>query len=292
MQKENAINVGLRFVNPIYTEPIMKIQKKLLLGFLSIAAIILVAGILGIIEIRTIHVQSENIGMINAPLSDAVMEIKLTATTAHLWFEEILTGAEEKMVIAKVWKLIDESLWYCNAILHGGRNTEGHFYPVNDKQIEQKILSVQSDLREFQQLAKLRFENNFGNKKLEDQALDDKFDALFNQFIHNADEAETMIHAKMDKDAQQIDNTVTNSLWILSIATFLSFIVAVVLGIKISYTISKPIQEAVQLASSVAKGDFSQQFNKKYMENRNDEIRDLFQALSIMMKYMILFLNI
>ncbi|EDN65048.1 sensory box/GGDEF/GAF/EAL domain protein [Beggiatoa sp. PS] len=65
--------------------------------------------------------------MKNAPLADAAMEIKLTATTAHLWFEEIIVGAENKEVIEKVWQLLDESLWYVEAMLKGGTNAEGIF---------------------------------------------------------------------------------------------------------------------------------------------------------------------
>jgi methyl-accepting chemotaxis protein len=262
----------------------MKIQQKLLQGFLFISVIILIAGILGIIEIKLIHTQSKNIGMINAPLADAVMEVKLTATTAHLWFEEILTGTEEQMVIAKVWKLLDESIWYCDAIINGGRNLEGHFYPVNDQAIEQKILSVKADLKEFQQMAKLRFENHFGNKQLEDQSLDVQFDALFEQFIQKADNAETLIQTKITQEAEHIDKTVTNSLLILGFATLLSFIVSIGLGIKIARTLSIPIQEAALLACQVAQGNFSQPVAKKERKiYKIKEINDLFKALAKMM---------
>jgi len=56
--------------------------------------------------------------MINkyAPLVDATMEIKLEATTAHLWFEEIISGDRYEN-LDDIIKHIDLALWYANAML-------------------------------------------------------------------------------------------------------------------------------------------------------------------------------
>jgi len=66
-----------------------------------------------------------------APLIDAAMEIKLEATNAHLWFEEILSGdRHEEMEV--VWESLAQADWYALAMLEGGQNPEGTFYPVDD----------------------------------------------------------------------------------------------------------------------------------------------------------------
>ena len=44
----------------------------------------------------------------HAPLLDASMEIKIELTTAHLWFEEILSGDSNEL-IKDVWKGFDEA---------------------------------------------------------------------------------------------------------------------------------------------------------------------------------------
>jgi hypothetical protein len=46
-----------------------------------------------------------------SPLVDAAMEIKLEATTAHLWFEEILSGDRQEDVKG-VWRHLDQANWY------------------------------------------------------------------------------------------------------------------------------------------------------------------------------------
>ncbi len=56
-----------------------------------------------------------------APLVDAAMEIKLEATTAHLWFEEIISG-DRFVDIDEVWKHLDQAKWYARA--RGGCRTK------------------------------------------------------------------------------------------------------------------------------------------------------------------------
>jgi len=182
-----------------------------------------------------------------------------------------------------VWKLLDDSLWYCEAILKGGKNAEGTFYAVNDNAIEAKIISVKDDIEEFITLAKLRFENHFGTKELEDQALDDKFDAVFDKFITNADEAEEMLHAKIAQDAQQMEKSVTTSTLILGIATLVSFILASIAIYYLSRDIIKqvggePIQIA-EITEQVAKGNLDLQF-----ESSGKTATGIYASVQIMVK--------
>ncbi len=67
--------------------------------------------------------------MRNSPLVDATMKIKLETTTAHLWFEEIISGDRIEK-IEDVIKHIDNAIWYATAMLEGGENPEGSFVPL------------------------------------------------------------------------------------------------------------------------------------------------------------------
>jgi len=259
----------------------MMVKRKLLFGFLSASAIILFAGILGIIQTHFIYSQSKNIGLVNAPLDDAVMEIQIATATAHLWFEEIISGVEEKTTIIKVWKLLDQSLWYCDAILKGGKDGKETFHPVNDPVIEQRISVIKQGLAELKQAAELRFQNQFGTQEFEEQILETQFDTLFDKLISLVDEAEKMIHAKMDADIDALDEIVDITMTIFILLILFSFMMAVLLGIKISDHISNPIQAAQAWAIQVAKGDFSQQIDEQYAK-RHDEMGDLFNALGKM----------
>jgi methyl-accepting chemotaxis protein len=259
----------------------MNLRKKLLLAFLSITLIMVISGLFSIVQIQNIHAANKNLGLINAPLNDAAMEIKLTATTAHLWIEEIIGGTESKSKIKKVWQLLDETRWYCDAMLKGGQNDEGVFYPVNDKVIEDKIISVKKDLAQFRKGAQLRFEKRFGTDQATVPTSDDDFDALFDQFITDADAVESLIQAKMKRDTRYVDRSVEINKQILIVSIAASLVIALSLGFKMAQAIAAPIRYATQLATAAAKGDFSQSIETRY-KNRRDEIGNLLNALDKM----------
>ena len=237
----------------------MKIKTKLLIGFLSVAGIILIAGILGMIETSRLYNVSRNVGIKNAPLVDAAMEIQLKAAMAHLWFEDIINGNQKKERIEDVWKLLDASLWYADAMLKGGENAEGIFYPVKDRVIEVKLFSVQTDIEAFIKIAQLRFKNHLGTKALEDQALHEQFDALFEQLITTADDVEEMLHAKMAQEAILMEKTATKSILILAIATLLGFVIAAIAIYYLSHDITRQVggepADIAQITQQVAAGN-------------------------------------
>jgi len=261
----------------------MKIKTKLAMSFLSVLAVILIAGIVGISQIQNLYSQSRALGIKNAPLVDASMEIKLAATTAHLWFEEILTGTEEKEAIERVWKLLDKAVWYADAIIKGGKNEEGTFYPVDDKDIEDKVMLVKSQLQEFLKNAHFRFNNHFGANKIEDQKLDDQFDLLFDKFTTGADEVEEMIHAKMIEDSKIMDGIASNSITTLTLIIIFGFIIAFISLFYISRDILRQVggepSEIAQVMQQVAAGHLSLQ-----EESSKQAVTGIYAAVQVMVK--------
>ncbi len=111
-----------------------------------------------------------------APLVDAAMEIKLEATTAHLWFEEIISG-DLREDISEVWKHPDQAEWYAKAMLEGGRNPEGTFIPLDDAEMRSKIKNVQEKLKAFRGIAQKRYETIAPSGIGTD--IDQRYDQLF-----------------------------------------------------------------------------------------------------------------
>ncbi|MEN8216922.1 MAG: response regulator [Pseudomonadota bacterium] len=240
----------------------MRIKTKLIIGFLSVAAIIIVGGIIGITETNRLYGVSKEIGIKNVPLADAAMKVQLHATKASRWFDKIMGGVEDKALIDEVWDHLDKALWHVNTILTGD---DGTFYSaVNDEAIEAKVLSVKTDLEAFIKLSHSRFDNRFGAKELDDEALDDKYDALFEKTMAGAATAGAMFHAKIAKDIKQMEIVATKSTVILSLATLFSFIIASI-GI---YYFSRDIMRQVggepakiaQITQEVAAGNLDIEF--------------------------------
>jgi hypothetical protein len=121
------------------------------------------------------------------------MEIKLEATNAHLWLEEILTG-DRNEDFGTVINHIDQAQWYAVAMLQGGENSEGKFLPLEDPVLRQEIERVSEDIETFRDITHQRFktigESGTGT------AIDQHYDAVFRDFISQADSVESKLQAK------------------------------------------------------------------------------------------------
>jgi PAS domain S-box-containing protein len=144
-----------------------------------------------------IYRTGNRLAAVHAPLVDAAMEIKLQATTAHLWLEEIITGDKTES-IDTVLKHIDEANWYANAMLAGGENEEGRFYPLKDPDLRTHTKEVQAKLAEFKRITRQRWETK-GVSGIGSE-IDQQYDAIFNDFITQVDRVETDIQMLIARD--------------------------------------------------------------------------------------------
>lgn len=259
----------------------LRIKSKILSGLMVVNILVLLAGILAIYSINNLYDASNIVGTINAPQVDAIMEIKLESTTAHLWFEEVMTGAEEKEVIKEVWEKIDAALWYCDALLKGNKNDEGEFYALTNPKIINKITDVRKNLSGWKDSANQRFNNKYNkkrkNNRISDDELDAKFDKEFELFLAEADEAETMIQDNMSLNRDNMNDSKSAGVMILVIAIALSFS----LGVAISFLLSRSISTSINKVLDQFKGirDFIK--NGKLSERVSVENTDIdFKELS------------
>jgi len=155
----------------------MKLKGKLFFSFAVVLVIIIALGIASIFMLDSLYNEAVNVGVKNAPLGDAAMEIKLTATTAHLWFEEIM-GGDDTEDINNVWSLLDDTLWYADAILHGGSNEEGTFYASEDPEVIGIVKTVRTSVENFIQSAHTRYDSRTSGS-VTGSGIDQAFDGTY-----------------------------------------------------------------------------------------------------------------
>lgn len=158
-----------------------------------------------------------------APLVDATMEIKLTATTAHLWFEEVISGDRHEN-IETVWNYLDQAEWYARAMLVGGQSPEGTYIPIPDAKMQQEIKAVQKKLVKFKDITKQRLAARETAGIGTD--IDQEYDAVFKDFINQADKVESRLQQVM---VQDLRNFRTSQSIIIVICISLFFIVGIFL---------------------------------------------------------------
>lgn len=221
----------------------LRIRTKIIIGIMPICGIILISGILAVYAVNLLFDASERVAVVEAPHVDACMEVKLNATTAHLWFEEIMTGSEDREKIGEVWKYLDEAIWYYKALLNGGKNEEGTFYAIEDQKIIEKLKESVEDLEEFKKAAEARFQNKYGTKKVGDDAvLDAKFDKLFEEFTGEADEIESFVKESMHKSVEEMHSSSKLS----KIIVVTSIILSLVLGVIISLILGRSVDSGIK----------------------------------------------
>ena len=132
-----------------------------------------------------------------SPLVDATMEIKLETTTAHLWFEEIISGDRNEK-IEDVIKHIDNAIWYATAMLEGGENPEGTFVPLANPVMRKDIKEVLVKIKSFKEITKERYatikEAGVGTP------IDQRYDGIFRSFQEQADLVETKLQDTIASD--------------------------------------------------------------------------------------------
>ncbi len=86
----------------------LSVKAKTYSAFIAMAVLTGIAGLIGGWTASNLGEDGVLVAERLAPLGDAAMEIKLSATEAHLVFEEIMAGdAGEDIQV--VWKLLDET---------------------------------------------------------------------------------------------------------------------------------------------------------------------------------------
>ena len=136
----------------------------------------------------------------HAPLINAVMQIKLEATTGHLWFEEIMSGDTAES-IEGVWRNIEQADWYAKAMLDGGSNDLVTYYPLTDPKMRTLIIAVRKALTKFKAIAEKRY-RHFSDS-IPGTAIDQQFDQVFHDLIREADHVDVMIHQQIAKELTQ-----------------------------------------------------------------------------------------
>ncbi|MDH5398075.1 MAG: hypothetical protein OEX02_08015, partial [Cyclobacteriaceae bacterium] len=196
----------------------LSIKVKLFLGFGSMALITALISGLSAYYVSQVGDSGDRVGRALAPLGDAAMEIKLSATEAHLLFEEIM-GGDDSENVEEVYGLLDESIWYANAIANGGANDEGVFIASKNPEVRRLVNEVSASLESFKAAAVTR-NNQYlsGASAAAGSKADALFDQEFEKFIALADDAETIIQQTMDEGLTDMDAEREQSFMVVTIA--------------------------------------------------------------------------
>lgn len=154
-----------------------------------------VTATLSVMLLLYIHVTSKNTIEKYVPWVDASMEIKLEASLAHLWFEELLSGDKNES-IETVNNHLDMAKWYAIAILDGGENTQGRYLPLKEKNLRLQVNQLLYNLQNFHKATQERYKLRATTAS----QLDEGFDDLFWTVMTGANELEIALKRHISQE--------------------------------------------------------------------------------------------
>lgn len=194
--------------------PKEKLHKDLLMISMFILSGCIITALLG-----TTLFYGNRMTATYASLADAAMEIKLEATSAHLWFEEIL-GGDHNESMDDVWRHIDAANWYATAMLEGGRNAEADYLPLTDEHMRREIRQVKRKLKHFRHVTEQRFDNL--EHSIAGSEIDQEYDRVFKGFLNQADAVETRLKQLIKKELVFFNQLI----WMLILLVIISVVMA------------------------------------------------------------------
>ncbi len=126
----------------------------------------------------------------HTPLVDAAMELKLELTTAHLWFEEIITG-DRIAQLDDVWEHLDKAQRYAEAMLAGGPSPMGTLSPLDDPRSRESLEQIRTKLAEFREVTQHRWDA--GESGRAGTEVDQQYDGMFEVLIQLTDDVEARV---------------------------------------------------------------------------------------------------
>ncbi|PKM94762.1 MAG: methyl-accepting chemotaxis protein [Firmicutes bacterium HGW-Firmicutes-1] len=252
----------------------MKIAWKLITGFIIVA---LIAGGIGVIGIYNINKIDEN---------DTALYEKMTVpismlTDISVYFQRMRVNLRD-MVISDDKKEIEE---YNEKILE----LRSEIDRISGEYKEEIVSTQMQELYAAYEEARLAYKGHIDTmleqaKNNDDDEAMKGFDAESKAGIAAANEQtaiDAMVKQKLlDAEEKSIENsnTANSAIIIMTGAIIFGMIIAILLGIFISNSISKPVKKLVQAADTLALGDV----NVKVNSTSKDEIGNLMDAFSRM----------
>jgi|GEM_PF-1848662 len=267
----------------------INIGTRLIVSYFIMAALVCATGLSGIHYVVSVGDDGVRVGEDLAPLSDAAMEIKLSAAEAHLKFEEIM-GGDAGEDVHQVYAMLGDAIWYCDAMLNGGANSEGKFKSTENPMVRDRVSRLRSAIQNFDRLAKLRYSQKQQNVNVGvGSQADIEFDKQFDDLVAIADEAEEIVHRDMAIGVAQLQRSSKAAEVSMWTAMGLGLVLALVSGLIMARAITRPIVQLAEASERMAKGDLTV-LSSSVIGQGNNEVASLersFQRMAERLRVMV-----
>ncbi|NDB88222.1 MAG: sensor histidine kinase [Thaumarchaeota archaeon] len=261
-------------------------QKKILIGFITIIAISVPNGIVSFLEVENTLTEIDSHA--KTSIEDVKMMSRLdNSVTLMRYYDEVLTQAARNYAFTSDQKWLDVYS-QTQPKLHTIISEACSSSPKNEKILFDKIAEINTTLENLEakslELTKqgkpseaiaLLDSTDYQNAK---NAYSETLMQYSKQSEQDFDRADDMSTGEINQLLDEIKTLLSETQVLLYIGILVLLVIGVALGYFISRSISRPIDALNKAADRVSKGDYDVQFQTK----TNDEIGQLGQKLQAM----------
>jgi len=263
----------------------LTVRNKLYIGFIAVAALAAVTGVIGFIQIRAVNGQLDYALDQILPIKDGAMEMIISAQDASDVATEYCSYAEGDSALLTEWNAANEGFdeWE-TLVMQVSSN-------VNDVQIESKANAAASSHEEFDNagVAMMAAFDEAYSASAGDMSYVfaqvapymEAFDATRIALIEGLDELEGAIDVFITGAEQNAEKVVSSATFMLFGAAGIAVVTGIALGLIISRGITNPLSQLISDSNVVANGNLGHQFQ---VDDRKDEIGEMITAVKNMVQ--------
>ena len=237
----------------------MRLRTRLLIAFQAIAAVILVAGGLGIWQILELSGAAGGISGKTTPHLYAIQDSQIAALEANLALTSIGASIRRPEDIELVYARLDEAEAAVHALLHGDQEILGRKVPAaENRTVTQPLEQMLAYIETMRSLAEQQLDSfqKFGRFST---AMEGRYRNTRETYIDTAGRAEEAIEEELISNRLEMDTTVQRGLTALIGATILSLILAFSLAAATARNIVRRLNRVISASNALAGGDFTRQ---------------------------------
>jgi methyl-accepting chemotaxis protein len=218
-------------------------------GLVALCAAI---GATGYVATASVGDRGLEMGQRLAPLMDAVLEVRVDVTRAHLFFEEIMAGDEGESV-DDVRALIVDAGRYTDLILKGGEGKIGTFLPTTSPEARAGAEAMKVALAGFGTALETRYANRATGGAGSQADMD--FDAAFEAVVQASETTGNAIVEEIKSNIASLETETARATWTLAGLALFAVAAAIGAGVYVRATVGNRLGTLASATARLASGD-------------------------------------
>lgn len=256
----------------------MRLRVKMLIASLSIAAIIVLAGGIGVWQILDLVGAAKNVSDDATPHLYGVMEARLAVFESDVAIEQIISGFKSVNDQELVARRLEDAQTYIRVLMEGGEVNGLAITAVPEGQIRELVTRMDRDLATLTQSSADRI-GAFIRSGRGDIHVDGEYRNYFALFADLSATASEKLLEELGELTRAMETTAQRGILVLAIATIASLVAAIVFALIFSGDMVSRVRRVMEASERLAEGDLTVNVETRSKDELGDMARNIRSAV-------------